>query len=218
MKIKKLNQQGFAVVEAILIVVILAIAGGTGYFVYHSNKKATSTYNAASKSASSTVAKGTKGGKGGKGGPDTGPAKTEIFIIHEWGVSAAIPTPPKDAALIQYQFMADSKPQSALFTTQELIDADPACSADHAPGGLIARGGGGDPFLLSDGTSSGKTVKEELATGGFKPYKQVGGYYYWYVHAQSGCGDIAKTGQLQTAASNEVKQIVTHLQQDSQTE
>lgn len=197
------------------MIAILAITGGTGYYVYHANKKTDATLNAASRTASSGTAQA-NGGKGGQGDShaQTGPAKNEVFIINEWNVSAEIPTPPENAALIQYK-ITDGQQAAAQFTTQELIDAGGSdCGADHEPAGMIIRAKAGDTFYLGDGTSSGKTVAQELATGVFKPYKHLGDYYYWYVHAQAACGDPAKTGPLQTLATSEVKQIVTHLQQD----
>jgi type II secretory pathway pseudopilin PulG len=209
------NQKGFAAVETVLVIVILAIVGSTGYYVYHANQKTDAALNAASKAAASETAKA-DGGKGGGGDShaQTGPAKNEVFIINEWNVSAEIPRPPENAALIQYK-ITDGQPAAAQFTTQELIDAGGSdCGADHEPAGMIVRAKTGNTFYLGDGTSSGKTVAQELATGTFKPYKHLGDYYYWYVHAQAGCGDVAKTGPLQTLATGEVKQIVTHLQQD----
>lgn len=40
----KLNQQGFSVLEGLLIIVILGLIGGTGYFVYQANKAANKNY------------------------------------------------------------------------------------------------------------------------------------------------------------------------------
>lgn len=37
---KTINQRGFAAIEAVLIFVIVAIIGGTGYYVYNANKEA----------------------------------------------------------------------------------------------------------------------------------------------------------------------------------
>lgn len=53
----RFNQKGFALVETLLILIILAIICGTGYYVCNSNKKANDTFNAASKSAKSSPAK-----------------------------------------------------------------------------------------------------------------------------------------------------------------
>lgn len=48
----KLNSKAFSAVEALLIVVIVAIVGGTGYYVYHANKTANKTLSTAAKDAS----------------------------------------------------------------------------------------------------------------------------------------------------------------------
>ncbi|HVX48388.1 MAG TPA: hypothetical protein VHA05_03465 [Candidatus Saccharimonadales bacterium] len=56
----KTNQKGFAAVEAILIVVIIAIVAGTGYYVYHTNKKSSDTLDTSSKVAQSSPGKVTK--------------------------------------------------------------------------------------------------------------------------------------------------------------
>lgn len=50
---KNINQKGFAALEAILVIVILAIVGGTAYYVYHANNKSTDTQNAAHTSVES---------------------------------------------------------------------------------------------------------------------------------------------------------------------
>lgn len=46
---KKLNTKGFGVVEALLIVVIVGIIGGVGYFVYNSQMKTEATLDRAAK-------------------------------------------------------------------------------------------------------------------------------------------------------------------------
>jgi len=48
----KLNQKAFGAIETLLIIVIVAILGGTGYYVYHANKATNDTLNAAAKDAS----------------------------------------------------------------------------------------------------------------------------------------------------------------------
>lgn len=52
---KPINQKGFAAIEAVLIVIILAIIGGTGYYVYQANNKSTDTQNAAQTNANSAT-------------------------------------------------------------------------------------------------------------------------------------------------------------------
>lgn len=54
---KKLNQTGFSAVEGLLLVVILAIIGGTGFYIYHTSNKSGDVINEAS-SASQSAASG----------------------------------------------------------------------------------------------------------------------------------------------------------------
>jgi hypothetical protein len=53
---KRTNQKGFAVVEALLVVIVLGIIGGTGYYVWHSKQTADKAYSAATKSLTTTSA------------------------------------------------------------------------------------------------------------------------------------------------------------------
>lgn len=50
---KKLNTKGFGVVEGLLIVVIIGIIGGAGYYVYAQNQNKTNTYTDSEQSADS---------------------------------------------------------------------------------------------------------------------------------------------------------------------
>lgn len=49
------DQRGFAALEAVLVVVIVAILAGTGYYVYQANNKASDTQTATHTSAESAV-------------------------------------------------------------------------------------------------------------------------------------------------------------------
>lgn len=55
MSLKPINQKGFAAMEAVLVIVIVAILAGTGYYVYHANNKVTDTQNAAQTAAESAA-------------------------------------------------------------------------------------------------------------------------------------------------------------------
>ncbi len=57
---KSFSQKGFAVVESLLVVVVLLIAGGTGFYVYHASKTASDTLAAASQSSQSSPGKAAK--------------------------------------------------------------------------------------------------------------------------------------------------------------
>ncbi len=53
----KLSQKGFAPLQVVLAIIVIAIIGGTGYFVYNANKKASDTLNTATKASQSSVPK-----------------------------------------------------------------------------------------------------------------------------------------------------------------
>ena len=67
---KKLNQKGFTAIEAILILVIVAIIGGTGFYVYNSNKKSDKT----SETTESTIAQ------------SPAPTEAKYLSVKEWRV------------------------------------------------------------------------------------------------------------------------------------
>lgn len=52
---KTSNQKGFSVVEGVLILVIVAVLGGVGWFVWHSKNNTNSTYNAAANSGTGKI-------------------------------------------------------------------------------------------------------------------------------------------------------------------
>jgi hypothetical protein len=77
----KLNQKGVGAVEGLLILVIVAIVGGTGYFVYNAQNKTKDTLDSASLSSQSPVVHKKKAAA----------KKTATFLaIKEWGVKIAL--------------------------------------------------------------------------------------------------------------------------------
>jgi|SRR5665213_100665 len=208
-KISK-NEKGFSALEAILIIVVVVLIGAVGYLVYKNHHKTATVSTTATKSSGQN-----NGGKGGLAGPDTGPAKTEVFIMPEWKVSASIPTPPEDAALIQYKITTANGQATAKFTTQELTDSDNNnCTADNAPAGIVVKALPTDAYYATDGTNSGQTVEQALQSGIASPYKKVGGYYYWYNHPQGLCSTASNGAQLQNDAIKQVQAIVSNLTQE----
>jgi hypothetical protein len=57
MRLSRPTQSGFAAIEAFLIVIVLTIIIGTGYYVWHANQKSNDTYNAAAMTAQSSPPK-----------------------------------------------------------------------------------------------------------------------------------------------------------------
>ena len=76
----KRGQNGFTVVETLLVLILFAIIGFTGYYVYHSQKNSNSSYNSAASSANSTVSSLPKASSSGK------------FVFKEFGVEFDLPS------------------------------------------------------------------------------------------------------------------------------
>lgn len=192
MSYKISNQKGFAAIEAVLIVVILAIIGGTGYYVYQANNKSTDTQTAAQIDA--TTASGRKS-----------PAAkvAQYTTISEWNVRA----PYAGALKLQYTLSADGN--QANFTSSQLLTVDAECTAGF--GGQIDRYAPTD-IATADGTGT-TTAKERAASSDKSTYTYVGGYYYFFAHSQAACGaDTAKTAPLQQETNDLVKVLVPKLQ------
>lgn len=75
MSLKPIKQEGFTVVEGLLILLILAILGGTGYYIYQANNEATDTQNQAQTNANSATPPNKE--KAEKAKSDTNSAETE---------------------------------------------------------------------------------------------------------------------------------------------
>ena len=190
MSYKITNQKGFTAIEAVLIVVILAIIGGTGYYVYQANNKSTDTQNTAQLNAESAV-------------PHKAAGKTTYTTITEWGVRA----PYSGSLKLQYTLSSDGK--QADFTSDKLVATDAACTDQF--GGQIDRYAPAD-IATPDGTGT-TTAKDRAATASKSTYAYVGGYYYFFTHSQAACGtdpDKTKTVQQQTNAA--VEALVPKLQ------
>jgi hypothetical protein len=98
----KFNQRGFAAVETILILVIIAIISGTGYYVFHTKNN---TDNIAD---SSTLSRPVK-------------SIPSSVLIKEWGVRLKTPYADK----VTYDLGSDSEVQSAdLRFKKDVVDPD----------------------------------------------------------------------------------------------
>lgn len=194
------SEKAFTTLGVLLVLAIVAIIGSTGYFVYHANKKTTNTYGVSTHPAAQT-----NGGKGGQGGPDTGPAKTEVFLIPEWHVKAQLTPVPKE--LIQYKINEANGEQQALFTSQAILDADKTCTAESGVGGMIVQASPTQHFFFD--VDTGKTVQQAVDDGDITGARKAGQYYYWYQHPQSACGTIQQS--LQDQLIVDVQSIVSNL-------
>jgi uncharacterized protein (UPF0333 family) len=190
---KKLNQKGFAAIEAVLILAIVAIVGGTGYYIYQANNKATDTQNSAQTNANTATPHKKS---------DT---KATYLTIKEWNVRAPI----SSSIAPQYAVVTSGQQTFARLSSDQLIAADPECTVANSAGGIINRAKSTDPFFNDAGDDMGVTVQQAIDKGTLKGSKKVGAYLYWYESGQAACGSAAKTTQdLQTKTDAAFKTAV----------
>ncbi|HVS58961.1 MAG TPA: hypothetical protein VHD60_04500 [Candidatus Saccharimonadales bacterium] len=87
MKRTSSSEHGFAAVETILIIIILAIIGLTGWYVWHSKQNADKTLNTASQTTKN----------------DTVAPQTSYLTVKEWSVKIPLSTDIKDAYYVYNQ-------------------------------------------------------------------------------------------------------------------
>ena len=172
---QKTNQTGFAAVEAVLIVVILAILGGTGWFVWHS-KQATDASLTNTANSQPGIAKKPAAPTSTKPVSSTATAQ-KYLVIKEWGVRMKLTDNLKDA----YYVIKPDTSSSAFLSLQSLTAVAPECAPDKISVGVLFR---------QTTAEHDTTVSEQTA-----PYGDVriGNYYYGYVGAQAGCFDSSNT-------------------------
>ena len=194
------NQKGFAAVESLLIVVIIVLIAGVGYYVWNAQKQANATLDAASKSAQSSPAVTKK---------PTATAEKKYFTIKEWGIQA----PYNGGLTLEYKVDSDSNTALGVARTSSAqLDASGImCKENPEYGGIIARYLSTAPFLYEDGSKSGKTAAQFAQSTGL-PYGKVDNYYYFYVSPQALCGDGQDSQDIQTQTQAAIKAIVPHLQ------
>jgi hypothetical protein len=201
------SQQGFAVLEALLIFIVVAIVGGTGYYVWHAGKNSNDTLGVSDTTATKTK----QHEQAGSANDNTTPM---VYLIPEWHLAATLKPAPK--LLIQHTIKQQGGQTWVQFSSQELKDIDAACASDQtAAAGVINRAKGTDPMYGPDGEATGKTVQQAISSGSIKNAKSVGGYYYWYDSPQGLCGGTEQTAQklqlVQSATQDAVKSIVANL-------
>ncbi len=190
---KSINQRGFAALEAFLILIIVAIIGGTGYYIYHANSKATDTQNAAQTDANTAVSHTSN---------DT--AAQKFVTIKEWNVRA-----PYNGKLTLESSVSGNV---ASFSSSELDASGTQCKSEANFGGSIIRYQATDAYLNEDGSDSGKTAAQYAATLKSPTYGRVGTEYYFYTAPQAACGDTQSSKDLQAQTKGAVEGLMSKLQ------
>lgn len=186
MTLKTLNQKGFSAIEALLILILVGIISGTGYYVYSANRKSNDNLESANNvsRSSSNVNKKDKTGDN--------KSKQSYLTIKEWHVRGVL-----SVNITPLYAIKSSGPETwAQLSSQQLVDLDPSCDVASQAGGIIARGKTADTFYSPSGESLG-TVGQMIEEGTLVSYKKVGDYYYWIEQSQSLCSDKQNANDLQ---------------------
>lgn len=175
---KRTNQTGFSVVEALLMLVVIGILGFTGWYVYHAKQASDKDYSAASKS---TVPRYThKTGKQSSVPTSSATSGQKVLDIKEWGVKA------------DYASSDDTLSYTIDDNVATIISSKLAAELD------CTDQGGGYIYKLKPTDISPATPPDDpqTAQNNFKTnassYAHIGGYYYYYTaQYQSACSDKA---------------------------
>lgn len=172
------NQQGFAAIEAVLIVLILVIVAGTGVYVYHANHAADNILATAS-SESAASATETR-----SSAPTAATTNTGTLKIPELGIELI--NIPASLNGLKYAISHGTNGDyyvSASFTTTNLLPLNKLCSASEGPIGALSRVNG--IWHQSEDSEGGPLVK------------QYDGFYLQYSQSQFYCDGVGPGKILQ---------------------
>lgn len=188
------SQKGFALLEGLLILIIIAIVGGTGYYVLRSKNQTKETLNAAGNDTPALPGNGTSR------------APQKYLVINEWGVK--IPILKGDEGL---SYKMDSQNDSAQFRNSALDKLSDGCTDNSV---VIIRGKAGDEVDGEEGSIG--TFSEiyknpgDSLSGSFRSH--IGDYYYLNsAVGGASCVDIPQTDPLGQQAQNEEDNAIDNI-------
>ena len=125
-----INNKGFGFIGVFAVIVVLALAGGAGAYVYHKNHKATPASNTRSGSSHSAQT-GSKGSSADKsGGTGSGPGSTSsqqsYLVIKELGIRFKLSPDISTAYYTVKSSSQNGKPVIALYLHS--LDSYPQCT------------------------------------------------------------------------------------------
>lgn len=168
----KSNQKGFGAVEVLLVLILIGILGGVGFYVYNSNKKSNQkadTTSTASKAETKVADKST----------DTETVKEAdanlgYLVIKEWGVKIKL----RDSMKVSYTYSAEAGNQAASIDYQSSIKP------------VIK------PEFLQDKTcevGAGVLRSVSVSADQAQYSKKIGNQYYTVTGAPGACSDNPQT-------------------------
>ncbi len=170
------NQKGFGAVEALLILVIVGIIGGAGWYVFQSQKKTNQSLDNANKSLTELSQQ-----KNVEQSKD----ETEYIEIKEWGVRFALNDDYSDMYYL-VKPSQDSGYQFAYFSTKSIDIVAPECAVDKT-----------SQLALGRYKKNSTNDKSKYYTETFQStyLRTIGNYDYTYSLGNGGCAESSITEQ-----------------------
>ena len=176
------NSSGFTLVEALLIILIVAILGFAGYYVWHSQKTSDKTVSTSSTAASTTKKDASASSTPNQPAPDP---SQKALTITEWGVTIGL----RDADKVTYTYVSQPNGSSygSSYDSNIEINIDGEQAAD-----VVFR-------------STQKPVSEDVnGKPSVDSVVQAGGYYYW---TQGAYDDAGVNATLNTRVHKDLANI-----------
>ena len=174
------TQKGFALIEGLLIILILAVIGFGGYYVWNSQKQANKSLTQADQVSQSIKV--------------TSPTSQKYLTIKEWGVQSQYSSPVD----IIYTIKTDNIGEVwAQISSSQLTAADSECNTTSQLGGIIVRIKAGENLRGPAGQDTGQSVEAAISSGVLSEYSHVGAYYYYFQRPEATCGTAQQTSNLQ---------------------
>jgi hypothetical protein len=160
----KRDQKGFAVLETILILVVVAIIGGAGYYVWHTRQLANDAYSKTTPALTHSASANSTSKKSDK----------DFLVIKEWGVKLPL-NPNIEDAYYRYDSRDNGYVYLSLLSLKNIDD----CAVDKTAIGAITRYDSDDVNPISG----------EKYTAEYRDTEPVGRYYFLYGTAQATCSE-----------------------------
>jgi type II secretory pathway pseudopilin PulG len=191
----KKQENGFSAVEALLIVIIVGMLAGVGWYVWHANSQANSVLDKADVTAQNAQTVGSK---------KTSSTQKEI-TIKEWGVKG------KTSTTLNLEYVMSDDAIIAGFSSKELDASDSICKGGHYGGSIVREKSGEEHHDGDDGAGTGQKASVYAKTLKTGDYGQVGDYLYFYKGVQAACSKAKTSQDLQGDTHSAVLELLSSL-------
>ena len=182
---KKLNQKGFGAVEIVLLVVLVGIIAGAGWYVYQSQKKTKESLDNANQNIEQISKSNKEINEADKKSENS---SKKYLEIKELGVKVEL----DDATADAYYVMQNG---FAYISTTSLKNAGPECSAEKTGVVAISKVNKTDTDEMT-----GKTYEQQIKDGGSGVI--IGNNVYLMNRSQAYCSEDVDVQAKQQAAWN----------------